>query len=173
MVLKVRIIIFGDHSVGKTTMTMKYFQNNFIRDHKKTLAIELQSKILKNKKQDIELNIWEIAGDNMDNQIIKSWIRYFDIIFFIYDISNKQSFKNIKSWIHNFSDKNVLTFLIGNKKDMPRQVSYQDGLKLAEEHSINFIEFSTKNDNVKVLIDQLVFLITAKQVGDIHSRCIC
>ena len=54
--------------------------------------------------------------------------------FLIYDITNAQSFKNLKEWlqkIREYSDEHVVIALVGNKKD------------LVEEKESNQIDYNT------------------------------
>ena len=60
------------------------------------------------------------------------------------------------------SSKNVTVILIGNKKDLEdkRQVSYEEGEKLAKENNLLFLETSAKSaENV-----QEAFMQTAEKI---------
>merc|ERR1711976_81232 len=73
-------------------------------------------------------------------------------ILFVYDITDRDSFENIKYW---FSDMNRLSspharkILIGNKSDLgeSRQVSYDEGLEVASNLGIEFMEASAKTSH--------------------------
>lgn len=56
----------------------------------------------------------------------------------VYDITNYDSFRNIKKWmkeIKDYSETNVLLVLIGNKSDLKdqREVRYEEAQKFAEK----------------------------------------
>ncbi|EGR34065.1 ras small gtpase ric1, putative [Ichthyophthirius multifiliis] len=71
-------------------------------------------------------------------------------IVVVYDVTDKQSFENVKSWmseIEKYAQENVNKLLIGNKSDLQekRQVSFDEGQQLAQSLGIKFIETSAKN----------------------------
>ena len=73
----------------------------------------------------------------------------------VYDITNEQSFKNVKNWIEdirNESPKTVLIILVGNKIDLEdrRVISFDDGNDFAIENGLIFGETSAKTgDGIK------------------------
>jgi len=80
--------------------------------------------------------------------LIPSYVRGASIIFILYDVSNKNSFTNVITWV-NFikqvnTDESVLV-LCGNKIDLPRQVSTSEGKILAEKEKMIFFETSAKS----------------------------
>ena len=81
--------------------------------------------------------------------------------FFVYDISNVESFQNISYSIYEIEktiDKNVVIYLIGNKIDLEYKkiFYYENGKQIALKEKINFFgEVSAKtNENImKYIID--------------------
>ena len=63
-----------------------------------------------------------------------------------YDVTDENSFKNIKNWIKQIEQNaqtNVCKVLVGNKCDKPdRKVSEEEGRKLANDFGMNFFETS-------------------------------
>jgi GTPase SAR1 family protein len=60
----IKLIICGNASVGKTSITMRYKNGKFMKDIEPTLAGVYQEKRIKLKNGDeIQLNIWDTAGD--------------------------------------------------------------------------------------------------------------
>merc|ERR1712087_949864 len=79
-------------------------------------------------------------------------------IMVVYDITNLDSFKNVKRWlveIDKYARENVNKLLVGNKKDLAspdennpndlRQVSLAQGQDLANSLGVQFVEASAKN----------------------------
>jgi len=75
-------------------------------------------------------------------------------ILLVYDVTDEQSFQNIRNWIRNIEQHaadNVDKILIGNKCDMTSEkvVETARGQALADEYNIKFFETSAKaNINV-------------------------
>ncbi|KAM7321209.1 hypothetical protein ACRRTK_019301 [Alexandromys fortis] len=66
-------------------------------------------------------------------------------IMLVYDITNEKSFDNIRNWIQNIEEHasaDVEKMILGNKCDMndKRQVSKEQGEKLALDYGIKFME---------------------------------
>lgn len=75
-------------------------------------------------------------------------------IILVYDITNRDTFLNIKKWTNHIKDsatKDVCVLLVGNKSDKDnREVSYEDGEKIANDCNFLFMEMSAKtNANIK------------------------
>ena len=84
----------------------------------------------------------------------------------VYDISSRDSFNNVSSWIEdckNQSPKTILIVLVGNKCDLEdkRQVSYEEGKELADKNDFLFFESSAK-DGTNV---QEIFENSAKEIA--------
>jgi len=72
-------------------------------------------------------------------------------ILLVYDITDEQSFLNIRNWIRNIeqhASDSVQKILIGNKCDMvdDRVITTDRGKELADEYGIKFFETSAKTD---------------------------
>jgi Ras-related protein Rab-8A len=76
-------------------------------------------------------------------------------ILLVYDVTDEQSFQNIRNWIRNIEQHaadNVDKLLVGNKCDMTddKLVETSVGQALAAEYNIDFFETSAKN-NINVV----------------------
>lgn len=69
----------------------------------------------------------------------------------VYDVTDEQSFQNIRNWIRNIEQHaadNVDKVLIGNKCDMQEEqvVERSRGQRLADEYHIKLFETSAKSN---------------------------
>jgi GTPase SAR1 family protein len=67
----------------------------------------------------------------------------------VYDITNKESFQNLDSWINEIKEhgeKDCKLIVVGNKVDLEyeREVTVDDGEKYAMENNAAFFETSNK-----------------------------
>ena len=89
--------------------------------------------------------------------IIRFYYKNSACAFIVYDITNRNSFLNIQTWLDDIQKqcpKTVLLVLVGNKTDLSdeRQVSYDEGANFAQENNMLFFETSAKNgDNINDL----------------------
>ena len=71
-------------------------------------------------------------------------------ILFVFDITNRKSFEEIKNNIYpkliGLNNNNILNILIGSKLDLKheRNIAYGEAEEFAEEHNLKYFEVSTK-----------------------------
>ena len=99
----------------------------------------------------VKLQIWDTAGQERFKNITASYYRGGNGVLVVYDITDRESFENLNSWlieIEKNANKNVYKLLIGNKCDLEekRKVSYQEGKDFATSNGMQFIETSAKAD---------------------------
>ena len=102
--------------------------------------------------KNIKLQIWDTAGQERFKNITASYYRGGNGILVVYDITDRESFNNLNSWlieIEKSANKNVYKILIGNKCDLEekRAVTYQEGKDFADSNGMKFIETSDKNED--------------------------
>ena len=148
-----KIITIGDSPVGKTSILLRSIQNKFFESTLKTIGFDKNIKdlILKNGRK-IRLSIIDTAGQEKYNSLNKNYVKNVDGVLFVFDLSNKTSFFNIKKWLDFFNENNsslkmIPKYLIGNKKDLPREVnSDMVDIILEENKELNYKETSAKDD---------------------------
>ena len=168
-----KVLLLGDSTVGKTCFLLRYCDKTFQDAHLSTIGLDyrLKSMTLKNKKN-IKLQIWDTAGQDRFRAITKNYYKGANGIILIYDVTNLQTFENVKNWITQIreeANKNVVIFLAGNKADLPeesRAVQKEDGQKMAEEYNIPFQETSAKEGiNVNETFQELV-----EKIDEVFSK---
>uniref|UniRef100_A0A671NS12 Ras-related protein Rab-19-like n=1 Tax=Sinocyclocheilus anshuiensis TaxID=1608454 RepID=A0A671NS12_9TELE len=90
---------------------------------------------------DQQMQVWDTAGQERFRTITQSYYRSAHGAMIAYDISRRDTFDSALRWLHElqrFGAANVLTALIGNKRDLEaeRQVPFSDACKLAEEQGM-------------------------------------
>lgn len=93
---------------------------------------------------------WDTAGQERFRTITSSYYRGAHGIIIVYDITDRESFDNVKQWlseIDRYACENVNKLLVGNKCDMDskRQVEYEEAKAFADERGIPFLETSAKD----------------------------
>ena len=124
----------------------------------KIRTIELDQKTIK-------LQIWDTAGQERFRTITSSYYRGAHGIIVVYDVTDLESFNNVKQWLHEidrYAAENVNKLLVGNKSDLTakRVVSTEQGKEFADSLGIEFLETSAKtSENV-----EQAFLTMASQI---------
>ncbi|VBB27671.1 unnamed protein product [Acanthocheilonema viteae] len=151
------VMLIGDSCCGKTCLLIRFkdgafLNNNFIS----TVGIDYR--------------IWDTAGQERFLAITTTYYRDADALLLVYDLTNRQSFVNIRDWLTRIKEnakETVLVTLVGNKMDLEssREVKYEEGRRLAEAYNISFIETSAKSgQNVKETFQEI-----AKQLVKMHD----
>ena len=100
--------------------------------------------------------MWDSAGLERYRALIPSYVRGASIIFIIYEVSSKESFNNLGTWINfikQVNTDNSMIVLCGNKTDLERRVTTQEGRDLANKEQMMFFEASAKNgENVNKMM---------------------
>lgn len=105
--------------------------------------------------------MWDTAGQERFRTITSSYYRGSNAIVIVYDITNRDSFNNVRFWdkeVGRLANADVYKVLIGNKSDIEerRAVSVEEGQALARELEMEFFETSAKMDtNVSELFNNV------------------
>ena len=102
----------------------------------------------------IRVKIWDTAGQEQYKALTKNFYRNSDGVIIVYDVTNKSTFEKVQEWVQSIdeytdSEKNIQKVLVGNKIDLPRQVTTEEGKKLSDMYNIPFYEASAK-DNIGI-----------------------
>ena len=157
-----KIIIIGDSGVGKSNILGRYLHNEFREDTKSTVGVEFGSKKMVIENIPIKLQIWDTAGQERFHSITKNIYRNANGVLFVYDITNQESFNNIKNWIKdldNIKSDDIKSIIIGNKIDLEdkRIINKSDLENLANKYKMSFLEVSAKNNiNINEAFDLMV-----------------
>lgn len=160
-----KVMIWGHSEVGKSCILARYTNNTFVEKYDVTIGVEFNSAMFKTDNEYLKLQIWDTAGKPSFRSITRSYYRGVQIVFIVYDISNKSSFDELESFMDDismFCSQPVWKILVGNKADLEfdRQVTYEMAMKFVEKHSLDyFIEISWKtNQNIDKLFEDAVKL---------------
>ena len=146
--INLKILILGDSSVGKTSLLLKYADGYFPTIYVATIGVEYKIKQINLKGVNINLQIWDTAGQERFRGITKNFMKGADGIMYVYDITQKQTFDNLKSWIRQSEDstEGFKKIIIGNKSDLEtdRQVSKDSLKKFCDDKGFTGVEVSAK-----------------------------
>ncbi|KAI8067098.1 ras family protein [Gongronella butleri] len=159
---KYKIVFLGEQSVGKTSLITRFMYDTFDNTYQATIGIDFLSKTMyMNDSRPLRLQLWDSGGQERFRSLVPSYIRDSAVCVVVYDITNRQSFNNTTKWIDDVRAEranNVILVLVGNKVDLheSRQVTVEEGEKLATQYSMIYIETSAKaGHNVKALFRKI------------------
>ena len=164
-----KILTIGESGVGKTCILRRFVENKFLKNHLATIGIDFKTKTLTINNQEIKLKIWDIAGQERFRNITTQYYKGADGIVLVYDVTDEASYEKIKDWmdqiLSNTQKEDIGLVLLGNKCDMePRNVTEEQGNKMAEELKISYFETSAlTGQGIKEAFEQLTRDIMKKK----------
>ena len=169
-------ILLGDEFVGKTQIINQFIERNFQDKYIKSLTCDKKYKKIKindnnNKTCLFKFKIFDSIGSEVYRSHNKIFIKKCQIVLFIYDITNRKSFKNLNYWNNLVDDNaqynNILKCVIGNKTDLNKDenVTTKEGENYAKSINALFFETSAKNNNIEG-----IFIEIAKKYLEIFNQ---
>ena len=161
-----KYIIIGDAAVGKSNLLLRYVHGQFKPEYQLTIGVEFGAKNINIASKVFRIQIWDTAGQENFRSITRAYYKNSVCALVVYDISSRDSFNNVTSWIEdckNQSPKTIFMVLVGNKCDLEdkRQVSYEEGKELADKNELLFFESSAKDG---INVDE-IFENSAKEIA--------
>ena len=160
----IKILTLGETQVGKTSIVLRYSEDKFNYNKIATIGIDFKIKVIKKGNEKIKVSIYDTAGQERFQNIVKHYYKGANGVLLVYDITKRDSFKKLEFWIEDLKENsdnidNLFIYLIGNKNDMEdkREVSYQEACDFAKENNLPYIEVSAKTgNNIKKLFDDVI-----------------
>ncbi|XP_037052437.1 ras-related protein Rab-35 [Bradysia coprophila] len=158
-----KLLIIGDSGVGKSSLLIRFSDNTFSGNYITTIGVDFKIRTVLINGQRVKLQIWDTAGQERFRTITSTYYRGTHGVIIVYDVTNGESFANVKRWLqeieHNCDVVNKI--LVGNKNDDPNRkvVITEDAQRFAKQMDIQLFETSAK-DNINV--EEMFLTITEK-----------
>ena len=119
--LTLKFIMIGNSEVGKTSLIHRYINNEFVQQIS-TIGVEFERKKMTIDKKEIEVKIFDTAGQDRFRTIVKQYYQGSDIILIVFALDQLTSGDEIKYWMSQIQDKvnldDITIGLCGNKNDL-------------------------------------------------------
>eukprot|EP01103_Thecamoeba_quadrilineata_P003553 TRINITY_DN13316_c0_g1_i1.p1 TRINITY_DN13316_c0_g1~~TRINITY_DN13316_c0_g1_i1.p1 ORF type:complete len:209 (+),score=29.80 TRINITY_DN13316_c0_g1_i1:31-657(+) len=144
-----KLLMIGDSGVGKSSLLVRFTDDTYAETYSCTLSVDFKIRTIMMDGKRIKLQIWDTSGQERFRSITSSYYRGALGVIVVYDVTNQETFDNVKAWFDEI-EKNVSPtvskLLIGNKSDLEseRVVSSTTGKELANNLQIPFLETSAK-----------------------------
>ena len=154
-----KVMMLGDASVGKTSLTLRYISGFFLEDLKLTIGVDFYSKTTDFKDKKVKLQIWDFGGEERFRFLLSQYCKGANGAFFLYDITNRITLDHLPDWTQIIREHagDIPIMLIGSKLDLEkfRAVSREEGILSAKKYNLSsFVELSSKTgQNVENAFD--------------------
>jgi len=167
-----KVIVFGEAGVGKSALSIRYVCQEFSSTYEPTIEDKYQTDIEVDSCP-IKVEVIDTAGNDVFRRMRDQYIKNGDGFLLVYSVTDRWSSHSLTAFREQiFAVKGqkhkiipeIPMVLVGNKCDLEdeRQVSYQDGKKIAASFFCPFFETSAKND---IGVDE-VFTNLARQIKE-------
>lgn len=209
-VLSFKIVFTGDSGCGKSSIIQRYEYNckhpggneNFFMNQYSTstigvdyISIRHPYKLEDGNTCEIKLSIWDTGGQERYNSICKVYYKDISAAILVFDMTNYESFLNIRKWINNIQNSNcnehLIYVIIGNKCDLMDDIEVDDICRntdyslecqqLLTEFNIDYVYYETSvkdNININESFNELIEILfnvfiskhkIKKNLKDIHK----
>ena len=147
--LLLKIVLVGDSGVGKSNILSRYVHNFFNEEATATLGVELMHKRIQEDNLNVNVQFWDTAGQERFRSLTNAYYRNANGAVVVFDISAKESFRNLGYWIAEVKKNTSETpkiIILGNKSDLAsqRQVSVEEARAFADSKGFFYTEVSAK-----------------------------
>ncbi|KAI5054549.1 hypothetical protein L7F22_001025 [Adiantum nelumboides] len=145
-----KLLLIGDSGVGKSCLLLRFADDSYLESYISTIGVDFKIRTVELDSKTIKLQIWDTAGQERFRTITSSYYRGAHGIIIVYDVTDQESFNNVKQWLNEidrYASENVNKLLVGNKSDLTAKkvVDTQTAKAYADEIGIPFLETSAKN----------------------------
>ncbi|KAG2459335.1 IDHC dehydrogenase, partial [Polypterus senegalus] len=150
-----KLVVVGDGGVGKSALTIQFFQKIFVPDYDPTI----EDSYLKHTEIDGQwaiLDVLDTAGQEEFSAMREQYMRTGDGFLIVYSVTDKASFEHVDRFhqlILRVKDRESFPMiLVANKVDLVhlRKVSSEQGKEMAAKYNIPYIETSAKDPPLNV-----------------------
>uniref|UniRef100_A0A336L1H2 CSON002872 protein n=1 Tax=Culicoides sonorensis TaxID=179676 RepID=A0A336L1H2_CULSO len=116
-----KCIVIGDYYVGKTSLFTSYTQNMYPQKYQETLIYDKYSGTVSFDNKDINLLLYDIAGNEIYEIIRPQLYEDAKICLMCFSVVNPESFENIKyCWYPEIKEciPDISIILVGTKMDL-------------------------------------------------------
>ena len=159
-----KVVLLGESGVGKTSIINRFINDTFDPNSVTSLGASFISKPLHiiDKKKSLKLDIWDTAGQEKYRSLAKIFYKDAKIIIFVYDITNKRSFEQIKNYWYgqteDYGENDIIYGIAANKSDLyeMEQVNEEEAKDFASSINAVFSSTSAKgNSGIDALFQKL------------------
>lgn len=170
-----KIIFLGSSGTGKTSLCRALVGKPVHQDEAVTIGVDFFETKLRTEHSEfsegLQLQCWDTAGQEKYRSLVSLYYQNLTIVCLVFDLSRPSTLDELQPWLEQLSffyphiskpDKPMYTvqvILIGNKKDLPRQVDSRDAQAFALKHGMHYLESSSFEDvSVNSIFDRIIEL---------------
>ncbi|XP_023938556.1 ras-related protein Rab-28 [Bicyclus anynana] len=168
----VKITLVGEPSTGKSSICNRYL-GGCGASWGSTQGAEVSAAQWAGARPPTPLQICDVAGAALGSDMLPNYLYASDVVIFVYDLTNLQSFDKLEVWMRAIKDNfeaetnKPLMALFGNKSDLEHQraVRLSCVQKFSSEHLLENFKGSAKTgDMVNTAFSKLIARVLGVQM---------
>ncbi|KAI2804675.1 hypothetical protein RDWZM_007995 [Blomia tropicalis] len=170
-----KLLIIGDSGVGKSCLLLRFADNTFSENYISTIGVDFKIRTIEIDNEKVKLQIWDTAGQERFRTITSTYYRGAHGVIIVYDVTNGDSFHNIRNWLKEIEQNCEVQnrILVGNKNDDPslKVVLTKDAQELGKLMNMPFFETSAKaNINVEEMFNAITRKVLKTKKDQIRKQ---
>jgi len=163
-----RVAVLGDGGVGKTALAVQFTLNCFVETYDPTIEDAYRKQLVVDNKMCF-VEVIDTAGQEEYATLRDQWVREGQGFILVYSIASRATFDRLEVFrqaMIKVKRSKPIFMLVGNKcdKQYEREVSREEGLRMAQSFDCEFLETSAKtSQNVERLFTNLVRLLRSSK----------
>ncbi|CAN1345491.1 GTP-binding protein YPTM1 [Linum perenne] len=115
-----KLLLIGDSSVGKSCLLLRFADDSYVDSYISTIGVDFKLMLITDLCGSFSFQ-WDTAGQERFRTITSSYYRGAHGIIIVYDVTDMDSFNNVKQWLNEidrYANDTVCKLLVGNKCDL-------------------------------------------------------
>lgn len=156
VVLRCKVVVAGDATVGKTALVQMFQSKStvFPKNYKLTAGVELVTAAVAIPREaqptSVELYLFDTGGQDIFRDALSSYWNSVGMIMLVFDATSKETFDNCAMWLDMLKkhrlhkDRPLQGVLVSNKNDLRDrlEVSAELAHEWAQQNGLQFFEAS-------------------------------
>lgn len=170
--ISIKVTMVGSVGVGKSCIVDRYTRNIYSPSSKSTVGANYYKKELVVNKKNVLLDIWDTAGQEKFHSMGRHFYKNSNIVVIVYDITNIQTFEDIKNYWYNDVKENGEIYkvigIVGNKMDLYDN----EGIKEIDENIIKDFIGKISVDKDSKFVDMKVSAKTGVNIKNLFDKLV-
>ena len=94
-----RMLLIGDSGVGKSCLLLRFADDSYNENFVSTIGVDFRIRSMSIDGKRCKTQIWDTAGQERFRTIAASYYRGAHGIIIAFDVTDRESFKNVRQWM--------------------------------------------------------------------------